>query len=407
MPRIKLTEKAISKIEAPNPSGKQALYWDTELRGFAVLCSGKTNSKSYIAQRDLPNGLTRRLTVGAVNELALDKARKRAADILDDLRRGLDPKRKSGRVTLRETFEDYLLARKDLRPATIKSYRQGVERYLTLWLDRPLADITGDLVEARHRAIVAEIGAGNRYAGTSAANIAMRVLRVLWNFAADRIPDLPPNPVRRLRRQWYEEPKRVRMVRAEDLPKFFQAVCALPNAVARDYLLVLLFAGLRRREAAALRWEHVDLTQRVVRLPASSTKGRRKLDLPMTDFVHDLLVARRALGDSGGWVFPAASKSGHIVEPGFPLDAVTEATGIRVSAHDLRRTYVAIAESADISPLALKALVNHSLGNDVTSGYVQMTVERLREPAQKVCDKLKDLCGIAGPAGDNVKKLKG
>ena len=42
-------------------------------------------------------------------------------------------------------------------------------------------------------------------------------------------------------------------------------------------------------------------------------------------------------------------------------------------------------------------LVNHALGGDVTSGYVQMTTERLREPAQRVCDKMMELCGI-GPA---------
>jgi integrase len=79
---------------------------------------------------------------------------------------------------------------------------------------------------------------------------------------------------------------------------------------------------------------------------------------------------------------------------------VAAACGIEISAHDLRRTFITIAESADISPLALKALVNHALGSDVTSGYVQMTTERLREPAQKVADKLKELCGgIAPPEG--------
>ena len=53
-----------------------------------------------------------------------------------------------------------------------------------------------------------------------------------------------------------------------------------------------------------------------------------------------------------------------------------------------------MAESSDISPLALKALVNHSLGDDVTSGYIQMTVDRLREPVQKVCDHMMALCQI-------------
>jgi hypothetical protein len=34
-----------------------------------------------------------------------------------------------------------------------------------------------------------------------------------------------------------------------------------------------------------------------------------------------------------------------------------------------------------------------------------MKVERLREPAQRVTDRLKALCGIAGPAGGNVVPL--
>jgi integrase len=106
-------------------------------------------------------------------------------------------------------------------------------------------------------------------------------------------------------------------------------------------------------------------------------------------------------------VFPANSKSKHIEEPKFPLKAVADATGIQVSVHDLRRTYITVAESTDMSVLALKALVNHSLGKDVTEGYIQMTAERLREPAQRVADKLKTLTGIEPPRGVNVTKLKG
>ncbi len=41
----------------------------------------------------------------------------------------------------------------------------------------------------------------------------------------------------------------------------------------------------------------------------------------------------------------------------------------------------------------------------MTANYVQMTVERLREPAQRVADRLKQLCGIAAPEGDNVARI--
>jgi integrase len=406
MPRIKLTQRAIDRIKAPDPSGRQVLYWDLELKGFALLCSGVTNAKTYIVQRNLPNGgPTRRITVGGVAELALDKARASAADMLHDLRRGIDPKRKSVDATLRLTLGTYLAARKDLRPASIRAYRTSIERYLDAWLDWPLRAITSAMVEDRHRAIAAEVGKSERYNGTTTANGSMRTLRILWNFAAERVPDLPPNPVRTLRRQWYAEPRRERIVRTEELPQFYAAVCALPNAIARDFLLLLLFTGLRLSEARSLKWEDVDLSQRVIRLPAASTKAGRKLDLPMSDFVRDLLVARRALGKAS-FVFPGQGKAGHFMDTQFPLSIVAAATGIKVSAHDLRRTFITVAESTDMSVLALKALVNHSLGNDVTSGYVQMNVERLREPAQRVCDKLKALCAVTTPAGKNVAKLK-
>jgi hypothetical protein len=52
------------------------------------------------------------------------------------------------------------------------------------------------------------------------------------------------------------------------------------------------------------------------------------------------------------------------------------------SLHDLRRTFITIAESLDISAYAVKRLVNHKMNNDVTAGYIIADVERLRKPMQ-------------------------
>jgi integrase len=405
MSKIKLTERTLSKIKAPTPSGKQTLHWDSELRGFAVLASGVTNAKTYIAQRDLPSGLTRRITLGACNEITLATARERAADVLDQLRRGLDPKVATAGSTLRATLEAYLGARKNLRPDTIDMYRTSVEDYLTSWLDLPLASISGDMIESRHRSIVSEVNKNGRYKGTTIANFAIRTFGTLFNFASERTPNMPVNPVKRLRRQWFPEPKRTRMVRSEQLPEFYQAVKGLPNRVVRDYLLLLLFTGLRLSESLSLRWVDVDFPQRVIRLPATVTKSGRALELPMSDFIHDLLVARRAIGDAT-FVFPGV-RGGHIKNPQHIFSRIAKETGIKISAHDLRRTFVTISEATDISPFALKALVNHSMGSDITGGYVQMSIERLREPTQRIADKLKHLCGVVVPTGKNIKQLKG
>jgi integrase len=394
MPALKLTKSAVEKIEAPDPSGKQIIYWDVTLKGFGVLVSGATTAKTYIAQRRMPDGKTRRLTVGAIGEFAqVEDARRKAGGLLAGLREGRDPKaeRRTAAArnrTLRTWFEHYLGFNKELRPRSIEEYRRSVERHLEAWLDRPLREITREMVEERHAAI-------GTSAGKAAADAAMRALRVVWNHALDRDETLPANPVRVLKKQgWFKPPPRTRSVRAGELPKFYAAVEELPNRTAADYIKLLLFTGLRRREGAALPWDEVDFATKVIRLPGLRAKSKRKLDLPMSSFVRDLLVARRNIGNDGGWVFGANSESGHIEEPKFAFEEIAEATGIRVSPHDLRRTFVTVAESSDISGLALKALVAHAIGDDVTEGYVQMTVERLREPAQRVCDKMMELCGI-------------
>jgi integrase len=398
VPKTKLTMTAVSRLEAPTPSGKQALHWDTELKGFGVLCSGKTNGKSYVVQRDI-DGKTRRVTVGPVNVLSLEKARERAQLVLADMYRGIDPKAKRGAedanaASLESVLESYLNTRKVLRPKTAKDYRSSVQRYLGAWLDKPLGEITPEMVEERHQAILKEVARRGRSSlakGHSAANGTMRVLRVLWNYAAERNPDLPENPVKRLRRAWYPEQRREGLVKASDLPAFCEAVMALPNPVHRDYLLAILFTGLRRGEAASLRWEDVDLEERIIRLPATRTKSGRRLDLPMSDFLHKLFTSRLSIGREGPYVFPADSKSRHIEEPRFALDAIERDTGIKVTIHDLRRTFITVAESCNISYSALKGLVNHSMGNDVTAGYVIAGPERLREPMQTVTDKMREL----------------
>ena len=137
------------------------------------------------------------------------------------------------------------------------------------------------------------------------------------------------------------------------------------------------------------------MDEHVIRLPADRTKAGRKLDLPMSDYIYDLLDKRRddEAGADSKYVFFAYSRSGHIEEPRAALDAVAEATDIKVTCHDLRRTFITLADSCDIPFYALKGLINHSMGTDVTAGYIVAGPDRLRGPMQKVTDRFKELIG--------------
>lgn len=69
-----------------------------------------------------------------------------------------------------------------------------------------------------------------------------------------------------------------------------------------------------------------------------------------------------------------------------PYIQVIELTDIQFTVHDLRRTFITIAESVDIPAYALKRLLNHKMSNDVTAGYIVADVERLRKPMQLITD---------------------
>src|SRR5690349_9579830 len=132
MPRLHLTERSVAKLPAPHPSGGQVLYWATALPGFAVLCSGKSTLKTYVCQREV-NGKPRRATIGSVAELTLAKALDRGREMLDDMRRGIDPSRKADRnIALQAALDNYI-ASATLRPASVRAYRI-IERTLADWL---------------------------------------------------------------------------------------------------------------------------------------------------------------------------------------------------------------------------------------------------------------------------------
>ena len=406
MPKLKLTKTTIERLVLP-PDG-QVLYLDTALPGFGVRLT--RGARSYFVEKRIA-GKTVRLTLGRHRQIGCEAARKLALAELGRMTSGVHPQdqRKAARarsVTLTEAFGDFLEARKTLKPTTLRTYTQVMRLCFADWNGRPIAEITKDMVASRH----AKIGVEH---GRPYANLAMRVLRSVLNFASNQyedskgLPILPDNPVQRLSRTkaWFKVPRRQTIIPVSRLAAWFQAVDALgaePEAgkasTVRDYLLLILFTGLRREEAARLRWQDVDLKARTLTVP--DTKNGEPLTLPLSTFLVDLLEHRRRYGVIG-YVFPGDGEAGHLVEPKREIDRVRVACGFHFTVHDLRRTFITIAESLDISAYALKRLVNHKMGNDVTAGYIVYSVERLRRPMEEISAFMVD--AIRGASATNVR----
>lgn len=86
--------------------------------------------------------------------------------------------------------------------------------------------------------------------------------------------------------------------------------------------------------------------------------------------------------------------TGYNVEPRKVMKKIIDQSGAIFTLHDLRRTFITIAESLDIPVYALKRLLNHKMTQDVTAGYIVMDVERLRQPMQQITDYILKLVSV-------------
>ena len=425
--RKKLTKRLIDQTPLLDPNDKktrnQKIIWDDTLRGFGVRVG--VNNKVFIAQRDVA-GRTVRVSIGKYGVFTVDQARKEAQQLLAKMSLGTNPNEvkrnlKSKSITLGAALELYIESSrsKGRSESTIKVNTYAINRYLKDWLKRPLASFTRHEVRTRHINIAKWIKNGKyekkhpnskairskKKVGEASANTAMGGFRTIYNRAMRQHEDLPVNPCINI--DWFAKKRRQAAIPKDDLSKWYREVMAISNPVRRDLLLFMLFSGLRSGDARSLRVDQVDFEQRKIFIPMP--KSKRPFDLPMSDYIYNLLKKRIVENkeDMGAteYVFPSDRIDGHIKEPRVKLN-------VNYTPHGLRHTFITVAESIDVSPYAIKLIVNHAIPNhDVTGGYVTATLERLRDPMQNITDKLLDICTKESddkPAPDtgNVVKLR-
>jgi len=240
----------------------------------------------------------------------------------------------------------------------------------------------------------------------------MRYLRALFNFAQaqykndDDRPIIAVNPVKVLSelKAWHRVDRRRTVINPDDLGPWVKAVLNLKNDAHRDYLLFVLMTGCRRNEGMGLMWEDVNLKAKTVTF--KDTKNHSDHTLPLPDRIAAMLAQRHeaqaARPPEKQSIFVFADSNGRkLGDMRTTQAAVTQASGVNFCIHDLRRTFATLAESLDVPSYALKRLLNHAAAGDVTSGYLIITTERLREPMEKVCDFVLKSAGLK-PSADII-----
>ncbi len=339
-------------------------------RGLYVRC--RAQSKLYFVRRRV-DGVLIDKTIGEVSVRAAKDAATAEWTRLEKPKASLD-----GAVRLGVAIEQYLSAR-PLAETTLRLARYNAKRYLDDWKDRTLAEIGRDRASVR---LLQQVLTKKHKPATS--NQVMRLLSAVYRWHRKVNTDLPESPmvvaeIHRIKaRDWAYSPDELKVwwlssKEEEDGTVVPLGVSTL-GPIKRMWWLTALFTGGRKGSLEALRWTDVDLDKKVIRFKVA--KGDRPYTVPMADKLAELLSAYKTNTDvpQGGWIFPSPMIEGaHLIDVKNPNEGVGP-------AHRLRHTYRTTLAELGASPDQARMLMGHSMGGDVSRGYITtpLVVESLR-----------------------------
>ena len=320
-------------------------------------------------------GRPERITIGRFPEITVEQARNRVRELVGDIARGANPARERQRLrkdaTLGELFAQYLDEHAKPRKRSWQRDVQQYERYLAAWARRKLSAVTRDDVRRLHRQI-GNKGKRGRPA-PYAANRLLALIHALYAFAQSE-GWRGENPAKGV--QKHPEQERERFLQADELPSFFRALADEPSAAFRDLFLLCLLTGARRGNVMAMRWEDLHLERATWTIPM--TKNRKPHTLPLVPEAVAVLAARQATAHSE-WVFPAESKSGHMIEPRKAWLRIVERAGLGdLRIHDLRRSLASWQAATGASlPIIGRTLAHRNPAT--TAIYARLELDPVRQ----------------------------
>ena len=377
---LKLTKRTVDSLSVPSGD---AIFWDRDLPGFGVRVYA-TGRKVWCVQVRKPSGRLKRVGLGPLGKLTPDEARRRAAEVIDRLKRGLpaEPAPEVREPTVAQLAERYIEThvRVNCGENTVRSYVRTLRQHVVPAVGHvPLSELDRSHVSDLH---------GRLRDRPAQANLSVRVLSGMLRAAeAWGLLALGRNPCRTVRH--YREAPRERFL-APDEYRRLGAVLAeaesrgsvYPSAVAAIRLLLL--TGCRKQEILSLRWDDIDRFSGQIRVRDGKTGPRQ---VPLTPAVASVLDSVRSSQrpEDCPWVIPGkAGGKGYLKG----LDRIWRGLRERadlsdVRIHDLRHSYASMGLAlGEGLPVIGKLLGHGKVGT--TARYTHLMLDAEKASAARI-----------------------
>ena len=291
-----------------------------------------------------------------------------------------------------QQYIEWYMSKSNARNRTKAEHKRQVQRLVEYFGRYKLQDITYHVIESYKSKRLSD-GVSHR-----TVNYELTILKSIFNRAKDRgfINDIPniekfPNADKEIVRYLSRE-EAERLISA--CPEWFKPI-----------VIFALNTGLRAGEIFSLRWEHVDLDNKVLYVEARNTKTKKVYKIPMNDTVYKLLKTLILNKKEHGFVFTNRFGKPYKYEDSTyrkTFKRACEKAGIKnFRFHDLRHTFASWVAMKSKDLYALEKLLSHS-SPEVTKRYAHLTDDYLRQ----VINSISDFGSFSAMENEKVRETK-
>jgi integrase len=309
-----LTDRTLKAL-TPAKAGKSKRIWDTKLPAFGVTVvdekdkqrPGKAGRISFILYTRFPGSPhPERRVIGRYGAITLEKARAKAAEWLDLIKKGKDPALEEQRIqrenqrkrknSFTAAVEDFIERRvigpkpeQPLQRNGLKVAHQLRSVFVPLWADRPITDITADEVKAAisdvrdlgTERMLASHGVKTKRRGKKGkggtpgrARNLLAELKAFFRWAVSEGYGLQSSPCAYLSAKTIigEKTSIDRVLTDEEVAAFWRVTGRMGYPFGPLYQLLLL-SGVRLNEMADASWSEFDLPGKSWVVPRERMKG--------------------------------------------------------------------------------------------------------------------------------------
>jgi integrase len=320
------------------------------------------------------------MTLGRWPLVSVEEARGMAVKALRECREGRSPAKVKARKlpTLWDVLPEYCQAKK-LKPASLKRYKSIIRTHFAPWQDQSVSALTGAAFSEHCHHFAQNTGAALVEVGRGVIGALVRYLNAVHGLSLES----PFNKLAAAGLMPERSKPRARVLREDQLPQWREAVDKIGEK-QRDYLLLLLYTGLRRDEGINLTRGAIDFIGGVITIP--DTKNGRPHSLPITPLMEEILHRRCEGLEDADRLFKGVSKE-HVFAMAIRQGAP------RFMLHDLRKLVATTGERLKLTDSTLRRILNHTAPkSDVLhSTYVSLNTEDVL-PALVMIQN--ELCGM-------------